>query len=115
MGNNDSGSVTDCAALGNDVSVASTSSNLGWVAGASTGGMDTNVACLVSLYRGMGAIEPMSGSTGPTTKHGQSLSKGDLNADGTIGGRFTSGNGWTTLKGALPGFGAFVPMPLKLQ
>jgi hypothetical protein len=34
-----------------------------------------------------------------------------IRADGTLGGRFTAANGWTTENGRLPGFGASRPLP----
>jgi len=47
----------------------------------------------------------------PTT--GYSISAEEIMADGTIGGRFTTG--WTTEDGKLPGFGAAVDMPEHIR
>ena len=108
------GSVTDCAALGNVVTVADPNTYYGRVAGSNTGSMNTNVACTVRIFQGSSEVMSLL-SVGPTTKHGETLSIPDLNASGTIGGRFTTGNGWTTSNGSLPGFGAVVPMPSNLK
>lgn len=42
---------------------------------------------------------------------GADISAADIIADGTIGGRFTSENGWVIENGKLPGFGASVELP----
>jgi len=36
-------------------------------------------------------------------------------ADGTLGCRFTTANGWTIVNGKLPGFGAAVDLPEHLK
>ena len=47
---------------------------------------------------------------------GEDIGKQTINADGTLGGKFTSSNGWTTQNGKLPGlFGKAVEMPEHLQ
>jgi len=47
---------------------------------------------------------------------GEDISAQSINADGTLGGRFTSENGWTTQNGKLPGlFGNTVDMPEYLK
>lgn len=46
---------------------------------------------------------------------GLGITAAELHADGTIGGRFTSANGWTTENGKLPGFGSAVNMPEHLR
>jgi hypothetical protein len=53
---------------------------------------------------------------GLTELDGADFTAQQINADGTLGGRFTSVNGWTTENGKLPGlFGKAVDMPLHLQ
>ena len=50
-----------------------------------------------------------------TSKNGQNISKAEIYADGTLGGRFTAAGGWTTENGKLPGlFGNTVDMPEHL-
>jgi hypothetical protein len=47
---------------------------------------------------------------------GEDISAQQINADGTLGGRFTSAGEWTTQNGKLPGlFGKTVDMPPHLQ
>jgi len=48
--------------------------------------------------------------------NGEDMSAALINADGSLGGRFTFANGWTTLNGSLPGlFGTEVEMPYHLR
>ena len=50
-----------------------------------------------------------------TNMHGADITINEIHADGTLGGRFTSENGWTTENGKLPGlFGNAVNMPEHL-
>jgi uncharacterized protein (TIGR02145 family) len=56
------------------------------------------------------------GIAGLNTKNGADITAAEINADGTLGGRFTSENGWTTENGKLPGlFGKTVDMPEHLR
>ena len=48
---------------------------------------------------------------GATNLDGETISKEQIMADGTLGNRFTAENGWTTQNGKLPGFGAPVELP----
>jgi hypothetical protein len=52
---------------------------------------------------------------GANNKDGENMSKIAINTEGTLGGRFTAANGWTTANGMLPGFGAPVEMPEHLR
>ncbi|MCL2688892.1 MAG: T9SS type A sorting domain-containing protein [Chitinispirillia bacterium] len=46
---------------------------------------------------------------------GADITRAEILADGTIGGRFTEENGWTVQNGHLPGlFGQTVPLPVHL-
>ena len=47
--------------------------------------------------------------------HGEDITTAAIKADGTLGGRFTTANGWTVENGKLPGFGAAVEMPEHLK
>jgi TonB family protein len=49
------------------------------------------------------------------SKNGEDISTSVITSDGTLGGRFTSKNGWTVQKGKLPGFGTAVDMPEYLK
>jgi hypothetical protein len=64
-------------------------------------------------------INPSGGTEwsyiGLTLQDGADITKSEIYADGTLGGRFTSSNGWTTQNGKLPGlFGSTVDMPTHL-
>jgi hypothetical protein len=52
---------------------------------------------------------------GDRGKDGPDITKEEIAADGTLGGRFTSQNGWTTEDGKLPGFREAVLMPQHLR
>ena len=55
-------------------------------------------------------------SKGENKGDGEDISLEEIHADGTLGGRFTSENGWTTEDGKLPGlFGKTVDMPPHLS
>jgi len=46
---------------------------------------------------------------------GADISAASIRSDGTIGGRFTNENGWTTQNGSLPGIDGLVAIPQHLQ
>ena len=52
---------------------------------------------------------------GDSRRNGADISKETINADGTLGGRFTTSGGWTTQNGKLPGFGTPITMPEHLR
>jgi hypothetical protein len=52
---------------------------------------------------------------GLTDLDGEDWTKEQVNADGTLGGRFLPENGWSVQNGKLPGFGSPVPMPEWLK
>ena len=52
---------------------------------------------------------------GADTVNGADITKEQIAADGTIGGRFTTANGWTVENGKLPGFGAAIELPAHLR
>jgi len=52
---------------------------------------------------------------GANNKDGEDMSGNTILADGTLGGRFTTANGWTIVNGKLPGlFGNAVDMPAHI-
>jgi hypothetical protein len=52
---------------------------------------------------------------GLTARNGADITAAQINADGTLGGRFTTANGWTVQNGKLPGFGKAVEMPEHIK
>jgi hypothetical protein len=46
-----------------------------------------------------------------TNQNGLNITAAEIQEDGTLGGRFTTANGWATQNGKLPGFGAARDMP----
>ena len=84
------GTVTDCAALNPSVSGEQ---NVGRVAGRVGTGSSENSIALSSMDA------PKSGGG----DNGTSVSLSRIASDGTLGGRFTEENGWTTENGKLPG------------
>jgi len=54
-------------------------------------------------------------SIGAANHGGADITAASVRTDGTIGGRFTSANGWTTQNGSLPGIGDPVAIPPHLQ
>jgi hypothetical protein len=66
-----------------------------------------------------GMINPSGGATwdniGAANIDGEDFTKEQIQNDGTLGGRFTAVDGWTTQNGKLPGlFGKTVDMPEHL-
>jgi len=109
-GNIDKCYMANCAAL--NPSVNGTGNNTGRVVGGITNKttLENNIA-----------FDGISGNNwnniGADKKDGENISVEDINADGTLGNRFTTEGGWTTANRMLPGFGEPVEMPehLRLQ
>jgi hypothetical protein len=103
-------------------------SSLSGIAGASQGGTVRNSAALSPgnvVYRiannvgGSAVFENNAAFAGmrnrssaafahkvtANAENGESIAAAQIKADGTLGNRFTSANGWTTQNGRLPGFG----------
>ena len=106
------GSVKNCVALNPSVKIKTEYYGVGRVTGVNNNIVENNAA-----FSGM---TNNNGNTdwfydGASNKDGAGLSVGAINADGTLGGRFTAENGWTTENGKLPGlFGKAVEMPSHL-
>jgi hypothetical protein len=103
-GYNNSSTVQNCAALNPSVKGSGF-----------TGRVSGDSATLINncAFINMGTAGGVSFSGG----NGADITKGEIAADGTIGGRFTtSANGWTAQNGRLPGlFGGTVELPLHLR
>jgi len=108
------GWVRSCAALNPSINrVGNNDFYFGRIAGAddpSTNGTLTNNIAFTNM------LNPDNNTTwnnkSSSDKDGEDINAQSINADGTLGGRFTSENGWTTQNGKLPGlFGNTVNMP----
>ena len=101
-------SINNCAALNKEIAQDNDSgSSFHRVAGSSDGTLSGNVA-----WNNMKVI----GSTVSDSElNGTSIDKTEITGDGTIGGRFTTTDGWTILNGSLPGFGTTLTMPAHIQ
>ena len=100
--------VENCAAL--NPSVTNTT---GWAT--TTFGRvigDVGGGCTVSDNVSFAGMTIQSNATGD---NGTGWSAAQIRADGTLGGRFTTANGWTVENGKLPGFGAAVELPEHLK
>ncbi|MEA4925965.1 MAG: S-layer homology domain-containing protein [Syntrophomonadaceae bacterium] len=105
VGNGDA--VQNCAALNPSVSLSSGTS-IGRVVGSGSG-FSGNIAFAGMKING----STVSGGMG-NDKSGADTTADTIGSDGSLGGLFTSTDGWTTANGKLPGFGAAVDMPAYL-
>jgi len=107
-GYSNGGHITQCAAL--NQSIISTDNGVERVLGV------TNYITLTNNLAWDGIVNS-SGTTawyfkGANEKDGEDISAADIMVNDTLGGRFTSANGWTTQNGKLPGlFGNTVDIP----
>ena len=109
-GYHNSSTVQNCAAL--NPTVKGGGSLTGRVSG--EGGSFINNCAFAGMGADGGAAFP-SGS-GATHINGADITKEAIAADGAIGGRFTTVNGWTVQNGRLPGlFGETVELPEHLS
>ncbi|MCL2805431.1 MAG: InlB B-repeat-containing protein [Treponema sp.] len=110
--------INNCAALSQSISINSWDDYgiLGRIVGQLTG---TNTTLSGNLaFGGMtdpGDIKFGEIANNASDKNGANIGKVAINADGTIGGLFTSSGGWTTTPGRLPGFGQTHEMPEHLR
>ena len=113
---NNNGIVKYCAALNSQIiSTAQNAVNntvhYGRVIG--EGGSLSNNIAFDNMKRPDGTTSWNTSYIGHDKIYGESLTAKQINADGQIGYRFTSG--WVTQNGKLPGFGAAVEMPQHLR
>jgi len=107
------GIVSSCVALNPSIICSGGTSNFGRVLGLNNSG--SSYALIDNL--GFNAMLNPSGNTtwnniGYFSKDGANIDVSEIYLDGTLDGRFTSENGWTTQNGKLPGlFGNVVDMP----
>ncbi|MCL2435634.1 MAG: putative Ig domain-containing protein [Lentimicrobiaceae bacterium] len=108
------GSVSNCAALNSSISCTGTYLYCGRVVGYLLGSntiLSNNIA-FDNMLNPDG--QPNWNNPGLDQHNGADITTVAIHADGTLGGRFTSANGWTTQNGKLPGFGTAVNMPAHL-
>ena len=104
--------IKNCAALNSKVSCYYPQ-NVGRVLGLNTGALSNNIA-----FNGLLNYSNNTNwnNVSPISKDGANITKVEIHADGTLGGRFSTAEGWTTENGKLPGlFGNTVNMPEHLR
>ena len=105
--------LSNCAALNQKITCTGNNIKFGRVVGHHNYGSITNNIAFSDM------LNPDGGTTwnniGASNKDGESIPCEDIHADGTLGGRFTNEEGWTTQNGKLPGlFGNVVNLPQYL-
>jgi hypothetical protein len=106
----DNGSVSYCVAL--NPSVKAATYYVGRVAGSKNASLSNNAAWN-GILNSDGNV--FWDHTGASELDGEDMTTQTIQSDGTLGGRFTAANGWTTQNGKLPGlFGKPVEMPAHL-
>ena len=97
--------LNNCAALNPSIP---NGGYIGRVVGSGSG--SNNIA-----WSGMTLIGSTVSSSDGASGHGADITTEEIKADGTLGGRFTTANGWTIVNGKLPGFGAAEELPEHLK
>ena len=105
-GTSQSGSVINCIALNTKISGGE------YYIRRITGGQNAG-ATLINNAAFIG-IPGTWNNKGADNMDGEDITLAEILADGTLGGRFTSANGWATQNGKLPGFGKPVDIPPHL-
>ena len=105
--------ISNCVALNPGISSAAVTILVGRVVSKKDGGTLTNNIAFDKMVNPSGTT--VWSNKGLTEIDGADYTVAQINADGTLGGRFTVANGWTIVNGKLPGFGHAVDMPLNLQ
>jgi hypothetical protein len=104
--------LSNCAALNPEINCTGYIEDFGRVMGYNYGTVTSNIAFTDMLNPDGDMIW---NNIGASNKDGESISCEDIHADGTLEGRFTSEQGWTTQNGKLPGlFGNVVDLPPHL-
>ena len=110
VGITDSSNISNCAALNPAVTATVTGYSSYRIAYNFSSTLTNNAA-----FSGMKVNGSATSSTDGSSMQGADISAADIanDADGSIGGRFTTG--WAIAKGKLPGFGTAVALPSWLQ
>ena len=112
-GNANGGKISNCAALNPSLVCTGTNKYFGRIAGENSATLANNIAFDKMLNPDGGTTWS---HTGASNIDGESITVEVIHADGTLGGRFTGANGWTTQNGKLPGlFGNTVNIPEHLR
>ena len=108
--------ITNCAALNSGILRFGSSgmATFGRIISQERDGLSNNVA-FDEMTRGNNWSLGGTGTIGENLMNGADITKAQIAADGTIGGRFTTENGWTVENGKLPGFGAAIELPDYLK
>jgi len=114
VGNNDGGSVSNCAALNPSLTCTGSTKYFGRITGRNSSGTLANNIGFNNMTNPNGSTT--WSNTGASNIDGENITIQTIDADGTLGGRFTNANGWTAQNGKLPGlFGNVVDMPEHLR
>ena len=106
------GDITNCAALNPAIICEATKQEFGRVAGNFETNLSYNIG-FINMLNPDGNI--LWHHEGHDKYDGAGIGISFIHEDGTLGGRFTSENGWITQNGKLPGlFGQTVNMPIHL-
>jgi len=100
-------SINDCAGLNPIV----TSTSGGYT---SFGRVTGDIHAMITFTNNAGFVGIIL-PAGATGHNGADITTAAIKADGSLGGRFTTANGWTVENGKLPGFGAAVALPEHLK
>jgi len=106
------GSITRNATLNSNIISAQSQQSTGRIGG----WLENSITLAGNIaFNGMTLNTAITTGTA-TNKNGTDITAATIRSDGTIGGLFTSANGWTTQSGRLPGlFGETVEMPPHLR
>ena len=114
--------IKNCAALNPIVNAGRSNRTIGRVAGKinypHTNVLFNNAAFINMTDGGDDGLDIVITFLGETTgdgRDGTDIGIAEIMTDGTLGGRFTAADGWTTENGKLPGFGRTVELPGHLR
>jgi len=118
VSNSHNGIISSCVALNPSINIASSLAKLTNYRRIGVDLLTTTTFINNIAYKYM--LNPEGNTTwnniGANQTDGEDITAQSINADGTLGGRFTSANGWTIQNGKLPGlFGNTVDIPAHLK
>ncbi|MCL2219050.1 MAG: hypothetical protein FWC23_00655 [Chitinispirillia bacterium] len=103
------GAITGCVALNPSLKTEAKGAFAGRIGGHGDGRASSANLAFSGMKNAAGTTDWTS--KGDKGKDGTDISAAQVSNDGTIGGRFTTQNGWTTMNGMLPGFGTAIRVP----
>ena len=108
----DDGNLSNCAALNRNINCTAHNIYFGRIISEHYGTISNNIAYNNMTYNGS---DMNWENIGANDIDGANITKETINADGTLGNRFTAENGWTVENGKLPGLsGNAAEMPAHL-